>query len=123
MGRFIFTQNIFLGLQVLALTKITSYSKFVREGIIHHLIDQSLGAEEEEEANAEEKETEEANKADLETGSTVVEDLELEGRLACFPFVWNVVHSVSCITNAQASGMTPSLFLHPWLTMERNTNL
>ena len=36
-------------MQVLALTKNNIYTKFVREGIIHHLINQTLCVEEEEE--------------------------------------------------------------------------
>lgn len=60
-------------MQVLALTKINAYTKFVREGIIHHLIRQTLCAEEEE------VEEEEADNTVSETeGGVVEEDAESE---------------------------------------------
>lgn len=66
--------------KVLALTKIKAYIKFVREGIIHHLIRQSYSAEEEEEAEEEESITVEINKTAPETGDKVMDDIMCEER-------------------------------------------
>ncbi|XP_063861381.1 ribosomal RNA processing protein 1 homolog B-like isoform X2 [Scylla paramamosain] len=58
--------------KVLALTKINVYTRFVREGIIHHLIRQTLCAEEEEGGE------EGTDNTNLETKETAKEDAESE---------------------------------------------
>ncbi|KAG0723602.1 Ribosomal RNA processing protein 1 B [Chionoecetes opilio] len=59
--------------KVLALTKINVYARFVREGIIRHLIRQTLCAEEEEEG--------EADNTVLDTNATPEDDAESEEKM------------------------------------------